>query len=152
MEGILGGTVESGSADERSPELITLPQQPGTVFKASIWGMSFLWTLVVSTVLGLWLMWVPTVRGSAKPVADIEHLGGALLVTVSVITMGEVLRAGRYLNVLLGLIVACLPWFLEGGTAAGQINDLIVGLIVAALALPRGPKTEQYGLWEPYVV
>jgi hypothetical protein len=146
-----GGTVEGGGSDDRSPELLTLPQQPWTVFKASIWGMSFPWTLVASTGLGLWLMFVPSVLSSGKPMADIEHLGGALIVTVSVITMGEVLRVGRYLNVLLGLSVAGAAWLLEGGTAAGQINDLIVGLIVAALATPRGPKKERYGLWDPYV-
>jgi hypothetical protein len=65
--------------------------------------------------------------------------------------MGEVVRLGRYLNVLLGLLVAGLPWLLGGATEAGQINDLIVGLSVVALAIPRGPKQEQYGLWEPYV-
>jgi hypothetical protein len=147
-----GGTVEGGGTDDRSPELVSFPQQSWTVFKASIWGMSFPWTLVVSTVLGLWLMVTPTLLGSTKPIADLNHLGGALMVTVSVITMGEVMRAGRYLNVLLGLMVAGLPWVLHGSTAAGQINDLMVGLVVAALAIPRGPQKEQYGLWNPYVV
>ena len=61
------------------------------------------------------------------------------------------MRMGRYLNVLLGLMVAGLPWVLGGATEAGQINDLMVGLLVAVLAIPRGPKQEQYGLWEPYV-
>lgn len=54
-----GGTVAGGGSGDRSPELITLPQQPWTVFKASIWGMSFPRTLVVSTALDLWLMVVP---------------------------------------------------------------------------------------------
>lgn len=38
--------------DKRSPQLTEFSQQPGKVFKASIWGMSFPWTLVVSTLLG----------------------------------------------------------------------------------------------------
>jgi hypothetical protein len=146
-----GGAAEDGASDERSPELMSLPQQPWTVFKALIWGMSFPWTLVVSAALGVWLMVVPAVLGNTKPVADIDHLVGALIVTVSVISMGEVLRMGRYLNVLLGLLVAGLPWLLGGATEAGQINDLIVGLLVAVLAIPRGQKQERYGLWEPYV-
>ena len=50
---------------------------------------------------------------------------------------------------LLGLMVAGLPWMLGGATEAGQINDLIVGLLVAVLAIPRGPKQEQYNLWKP---
>jgi hypothetical protein len=96
-------------------------------------------------------MVVPTVLGNVKSMADIDHLGGALIVTVSAISMGEVMRIGRYLNVLLGLIVAGLPWLLGGATEVGQINDLIVGLLVVALAISRGPKQERYGLREPYV-
>jgi hypothetical protein len=114
--------------------------------------MSAPWTLVVSALLGLWLMFVPAVLGIAAPLAHIDHLGGALLITVSVITMGEVVRVGRYANVLLGLVVAGAPWILGGGTIADQVNDLIVGLAVAMLAIPRGLKTERYGLWDQYVV
>jgi len=36
-----GGTVEGRGTDDRSPELISFPQQPWMVFKASIWGMIF---------------------------------------------------------------------------------------------------------------
>ena len=80
------------------------------------------------------------------------HLGGSLIVVTSVITMGEVLRAGRYLNVLLGLAVAVLPWVLGGGALTGALIGLVAGLAVAGLALPRGPKRERYGLWDTYVV
>lgn len=31
-----------------------------------------------------------------------------------------------------------------------NISSAITGLIVAALAIPRGPKTENYGLWNKY--
>jgi hypothetical protein len=147
-----GGTVEGGGPDERSPELVHLPERPWQVFQASIWGMSAPWTLVISMLLGLWLMFVPTALGNATPLAHIDHLAGALIVTVSVVAMGEVVRALRYLNGLLGLGVAVLPWVLGGGTTAGQVNDLLVGLAVIALAMPQGPKTERYGQWDPYVM
>jgi hypothetical protein len=147
-----GGSPEGSTPDERSPELIELPERFGTVCQASLWGMSFPWTLVVSAVLGIWLMAAPGVFGLAQWAAHINHLGGALVLVVAVISMGEVLRAGRYVNVLLGLMVAVLPWFLDGGTWPGQAQGLIVGLLTAGLALPRGPQTEHYGLWDKYVV
>ncbi len=148
-----GGPVDEGDApDERSPELASLPERPGRVFRASIWGMSFPWTLVLSAVLGVGLMAVPGTLGAEKPTATVFHLGGALVVVTSVVCLGEVVRAGRYLNVPLGLGVAALPWFLGGGALAAQLTALAVGLLVAALALPRGPKTERYGLWDRYVV
>lgn len=146
-----GGEPGRSTQDDRSPMLMALPEKPGKVFLASIWGMSFPWTLTASTVLGVWLMFAPTVFGVEKPAANVGHLGGAWIVTVSVIAMGEVLRLGRWLNVPLGLGVALLPWLIDGSTTAGAINATAVGLLVAALAIPRGPKTERYGLWDKYV-
>ncbi|MGC1272239.1 MAG: hypothetical protein WBC44_00925 [Planctomycetaceae bacterium] len=113
--------------------------------------MSFPWTLVASAALGVWLMFAPTVFGTDKPAANVGHLGGAWIVTVSVISMGEVLRLGRWLNVLLGLGVAVLPWLLDGATTTGSINATAAGVLIVALAIPRGPKTETYGLWDKYV-
>lgn len=147
-----GGPAEGSRPDERTPGMATLPEQPGEVAAASIWGMSFPWTLVVSAALGTWLMFSPWVFGLQGRAADLDHLAGSLVVVVAVVSMGEVLRAGRWLNVLLGLALAALPWVLEGGTTAGAVNGLVAGALVAVLALPRGPKTERYGSWDRFVV
>jgi hypothetical protein len=113
--------------------------------------MSFPKTLAGSALLGIWLMFSPWAFGTTAPAAHIDHLAGALVVTVSIICMGEVVRIGRHLNVLLGLTVAAAPWFLDGAPPAARINDLVVGLASVALALPRGPITESYGSWDRYV-
>ncbi len=146
-----GGSVTEGTPDERTTPLMAFPQKPWSVFKASIWGMSFPWTLVAAGVVGVWLMFTPAVFGTGKPVADIEHLGGALILTVSVISMGEVVRAGRYLNCLLGALLAISPWLLDGGVPAAQINDVVAGVVVIALSLPRGTVRERYGAWNRLV-
>lgn len=147
-----GGTPEGSTQDKRSPGLMTLPQHPWRVFKASLWGMSFPWMLVVATAVGIWLMFSPTVFGIETPASHIDHLAGALIVTVSVISMGEVVRQGRYLNVLLGLIVVVVPWFLSGGSVLSHINGAVAGLIVIALSIPRGKITEKFGPWDAYIV
>lgn len=147
-----GGPPEGSTPDERSPALASLPEQPGAVLRASLWGMSVPWTLAVSAALGIWMMFAPWVFGLTGWAAHLDHLAGALVVVAAVIALGEVVRACRYLNVLLGLALAGLPWFLEGGTTAGAVNGLVVGLAVAALALPRGPKQERYGSWDRFVV
>lgn len=146
-----GGPPEGSHPDERSPELASLPEQPGTVYEASIWGMSFPWTLTLATALGVWLLFAPGVLGIEKPAANVAYIGGSLVIVTAVTAMGEVVRALRYFIVPVGLAVAVLPWFLDGGATAGRVNALVVGLAVAALALPRGPKTEDYGLWDRYV-
>ncbi len=146
-----GGSPEGSHPDERSPELMSLPQQPGKVYEASIWGMSFPWTLTLATALGIWLLFAPGVLGVAKPAANVSYIGGSLAIMVAVIAMAEVVRRLRYALLPIGLALAVLPWFLDGGTTVGRINALIVGLIFVGLAFPRGPKTEQYGLWDRYV-
>ncbi len=148
-----GGAPIAQNMDERSPELMRLPASPWKVFKASIWGMSFPWTLVVSSLLGIWLMFAPAVFGVATKAtaADVNHLGGSLIIVVAVICMGEVLRRGRYLNVLLGLGVAIVPWFVQDSNLALNISSAVAGLAVAALSIPLGTVKEKYGLWDQYV-
>lgn len=148
-----GGQATDCSSDDRSPALIELPDRPWTVFLASIWGMSFPWTLVATTLLGIVLMFCPNwydidIHTRA---ADISHLGGALIVTVSVISMGEVIRLGRYLNLVLALLIAVGPWFANGTTTGFAIVNSLVGVSVFVLSIPRGPKTESYGAWDRYV-
>lgn len=138
--------------DERTPALFDLSEKPGAVTKASVWGMSVPWTLALSAAVGIGLMATPALLGVAKPASAVFHLGGALVVVTSVISMGEVLRVGRYLNVLLGLIVAVGPWLVGGATLAGPFVGSGAGLLVAALALPRGPVRERYGAWDHYIV
>ena len=138
--------------DERTPQLMEFSNNSWKVIKASVWGMSLPGTLVISTVLGLGIMILPSAFGVEikSTVADIGHLGGALIIVTAVICMGEVLRIGRYSNVLLGVGIAILPW-LQAGNTAMSISYSVVGLAVAALSIPRGPKREAYGLWDRFV-
>ena len=148
-----GGAPVGKNKDERSPEIMEFPENPWKVYIASIWGMSFPWTLTVSTILGLWLMFAPAVFGVGieTRAADINHLGGALIVVTAVVAMGEVLRLGRYFNVLIGLAVAVAPWFVQESTLALNISSAVAGLAVTVLSIPRGTKTENYGPWDKYV-
>lgn len=148
-----GAMPEDVGNDERSPELIKLPVKFKDVFNASVWGMSVPWTLLVSTILGLILMFAPGIFNVSieTTIADINHLGGALIVVVSVISMGEVVRRGRYLNILFALVVLIVPWFLPGSDLGLKITSSVIGLALIPLALPRGPKKESYGFWDKYV-
>lgn len=148
-----GGKSFENNSDERSPKLMEFPQKPVKVFMASIRGMSFPWTLVVSTILGIWLIFAPAVfelPTKATP-SDIFHLAGSLIVVVSVICMGEVVRRGRYINILLSLVVGGVPWFLEDSTVILNICGTITALIVAGLSIPTGSITEKYGFWDKHV-
>ncbi|RDV14316.1 vitamin K epoxide reductase, partial [Pontibacter diazotrophicus] len=147
-----GGNIESDAKDE-APDMMEFPQKPGPVYSASIWGVSFPWTLSVATLLGVALVFAPGFFGVGiqETVADVFHLSGSLIVVVSVISMGEPLRICRYGNILLGLAVAVAPWFLDNSSTGLGITGVALGLAVAALALPLGPKTQRYAGWDEYI-
>ncbi len=144
-----GGRADGCQPDERSPRLASLSDRPLPVIASSLWGMSAPWTLVVATAMGLVLMFLPTAFGVAieTRAADVAHLGGALIVTVSVISMGEVVRSGRYLNVLLGAAVAACAWVFSVSLPLAAFS-CILGLLVIVCAFPRGVVRERYGAWD----
>lgn len=148
-----GGNAEGCEMDERSPELVELPERPAAVLKASIWGMSFPWTLWGATLAGLLLMLAPTYFGLdiRTTAADIGHLGGALIVTVSIIAMGEVVRIGRYLNILLGVIVAAGVWITDASSTGYATAATALGVVAILLSIPRGKVLERFGTWDRYV-
>jgi hypothetical protein len=149
-----GGSPAEMNKDERSPQLMQLPNHFAKVLNASVWGMSAPWTLVVSTVLGCGLMALPGNIGLPiqSPMADLNHLCGALIVVVAVISMGEVVRMLRYLNMLAGLALLIITWLINDVHIALKIADTFTGIVIVFLSIPRGIKKEQYGLWDRYVV
>jgi hypothetical protein len=145
----VGGTTGQPNEDKRTP---AYGAPASKMIGPMIWGVTAPWTLLVSAALGIWLMFAPAVFGTQGAAADSDHLVGALIATVAVIVMAEVIRAGRFLNVLLGGWIIAAPWLLSGGSAAARWNDVIAGLVVIALSIPRGPVRERYARWNRLIV
>jgi hypothetical protein len=111
------------------------------------------WTLVASAVLGAWLMFTRLVFGTEPPMADSDHLVGALIVTVAIIAMAEVARPVRFINVAFGLWLIAAPWLLDGAGTVASWSGVLVGFAIVALSLPRGRRSsEHYGSWDKFVV
>lgn len=146
-----GGSAAGSGSDERSPDLHALPRQPGRVLAASLWGMSAPIGLVVAACLGVVLMATPGMLAVTAPAAHVYHLGGALIVVVAVVSMGEVLRRGRVLAVPIAVAVALLPWVLGGAGTGARLVGLGAGIVAAILCLPVGPVRESYGTWNRFV-
>jgi hypothetical protein len=141
----LGGTL-----DESNPD--ATPVRPDVVsVKAMIWGVTLPWNLLVSAALGLWLMASPAVFGSAGRAAHSDHLIGAIVVTVAIISLAEVGRAVRYINVIFGAWFIAAPWLLGGATFGAKGNDVAVGIALIVLSLRRGPIVERYGRWQRFI-
>jgi hypothetical protein len=145
----IGGTLTIENLDERTPHYGAPTKQ---ILPAAAWGVSVPWNLLVSVVIGLWLMFAPAVFGTEGRAADSDHLVGALVTTVAVIVMAEVLRAGRFLNVLFGAWIIAGPWLLSGSPATARWNDVAAGAVLVLLSLPRGPINERYAAWDQLII
>lgn len=125
----------------------------GGTIKSATRGVTVPWTLVGSAAVGLWLMFSRLAFGTEPPMADSDHLVGALIVTVAVMAMAEVARPLRFINVAFGLWLIASPWLLIGAAPLASGASVITGILLIGLSLPRGPRSkEHYGSWDRYVV
>lgn len=91
--------------------------------------------------------------GTEPPMADSDHLVGALIITVAVIAMAEVARPLRFLNIGFGVWLIIAPWFLYGASITASWAGVLIGIMVIVLSLPRGVLSkEHYGNWDRFIV
>ena len=145
-----GGPDVGGGQDRDAGFTAPLMEQAS----AAVRGVTLPWTLVASCVVGAWLMFSRAIFGTTGLLADSDHLVGALVITVAVCAMAEVVRPLRFLNLPFGLWLVAAPWLLaDGAGTAAAWNDIACGLLIAGLSLPRGRRSaEHYGAWDRYVV
>ena len=146
-----GGEAGDAEIDKRSPEMLSFPERPGAVVKSSLWGFSSPWTLSACAVLGMGIMFLPSLFETPKTTSNIFHLGGALVITFSVIAMGEIIRSLRFLNLPLAAIIGVGPFFIESLSGAGLYVAAILSALIAFLSLPRGVVKESFGPWDKYI-
>lgn len=143
-----GGGLSEETEDAPDPDPnATLP----VLWPEMVRGVSLPWMLLLSTMIGTWLFFAPAVLGTGGHAANNIYLTAALVVTVSVVALAEVARIVRFANVPLGLWVALAAWVFADVTLAGKIAYTVTGLLLAALAIPRGPVRERYGGWERWI-
>ena len=127
---------------ERGPRAIVADMLSG--------GMTFPWTLMASLGLGFLLMLSPLVFPWGGGVAAVNHIVGALVITVSVTALAPVARMGRFLNLLLGIVLLFAP-LVAGAGWAGLVVSALCGLALIALSIPRGTVRNSYGSWDTFI-
>ncbi|MGH2403063.1 MAG: vitamin K epoxide reductase family protein, partial [bacterium] len=141
-----GGTMPERIAD------VGLARHDMGGWREIFWGTTLPWNLILSALLGAWLMASPDLFNTTGGAADSDHLLGALVVVTAVLAMTEVARAVRFLNIPLALAIIAAPWLLGGASLAAGLNDLVAGALIIGLSLPRGRISNRYGGWNPYIV
>jgi hypothetical protein len=153
-----GGKAQ-GSKDGRSLHL-----KGFHIFKSMTWGVTVPLNLLLTILIGVWMLCVPNALGIIGLSADGCYIIGALTIVFSIIGMAEVTRAIRYINILLGVGVIALPWVLTPTECSAvnqplplhcesfMWNGIITGALLILLSLPRGRIKESYGSWNYFIV
>ena len=116
-------------------------------------GVTFPWTLAASVLLGIVMMASPLAFGTVAPLYFSDHVLGCLVIMVAVTAMAEVVRPVRFMNALLGACIVASPFLLDGGTGAATMANVVIGLALVGLSLPRGARSdEHYGGWDRAIV
>ncbi len=116
-------------------------------------GVTIPWTLVLCAALGTVLMFTRILFGTVPPMADSDHLVGAMILTIAVIAMAEVARPLRLLNIPFGVWLVLAPWWLAGANTVAAGAGVVIGIAIIAASLPRGVRSdEHYGAWDRFIV
>lgn len=114
-----GGEAPGAQDDKRTPPL---DAPLWTVLRSAFWGVTLPWNLIASMACGVWLMFSET---------PLDVVCGALSIVVAALATAEVARKVRWVNVALGVVLA--------------VSGVPVGVLVALLAVRRGPVRETTG-------
>lgn len=113
-------------------------------------GVSLPWNLVLSGVIGTWLLFTRLSVGAAGDMADVDHAIGFMVLTTISIAAAEPTRAVRYLNMLFGAALIAAPFSL-GASSLGMANGIACGIALILLSRPRGAILQRYGTWDRWI-
>jgi len=143
-----GGPVDGGQED-RSNGLASAR----AFWSDALRGVTVPWTLAASFWIGAVLMLTRLFFETSGPMADSDHVVGALVITVAVIATAETARPLRLFNLAFGAWLVAAPFLLDGETLLGASASVVLGIALAALSLPRGPRSrEHYAGWDRFVL
>ena len=144
-----GDAMEAGSDDTAKG----LGAPIGEMIAEASRGVTLPVNLLLSCAIGVWLMFTRITLGAFGATANSDHLIGALIVTFSIIAFAEVARAARFINIVFGIWLIAAPWLLAGIASPLAIwSGVISGVLLIALAMPRGRIENSYASWDRYVV
>ncbi|MCH9625233.1 MAG: hypothetical protein S4CHLAM123_04030 [Chlamydiales bacterium] len=143
-----GSQYSEDSVDTRTP---TFNQSAWKVIKGMFWGVTLPWNLVLTALIGVWILFSDNVLGVTGLLGDVTDVCGALTVVFSITSWAEVIRPFRFINMFIMLCYGIAPFVLPGATPTVMWHSVIVAAVVIILSIFRGKVKEKYGNWDKLI-
>jgi hypothetical protein len=119
----------------------------GEILQRTSRGVSLRWNLILCALIGVGLMLSPYLFAFSGKMADIDHLFGALAVVIAILSLAEVIRILRVMNVFLGVLLLVLSLIFSDKI----LIHISLAVFLILLSFPRGGIKEQYGSWQKMI-
>lgn len=136
------------SVDTRTPPFA---HSLGRIFSAMRWGITVPWNLILTALIGVWLLFANEILGFKGILAAVTDVCGALIIVFSVISWAEVIRAFRFINILISAIFVLAAFVLPGTSQFIIIHSIVIAVVVSGLSIFKGKIREKYGSWDKYI-
>lgn len=103
-----------------------------------------MWAQISNIILGLFLMFAPSIWSFDKATSDHHYIIGPLIITNAIIALWEFNRGVRWLNVLIGAWMLLSPFVLGTSGVAATI-DVISAILLMLFSLFKGRVKHRYG-------
>jgi len=114
-------------------------------------GISLPWNLLLCILIGVWLMFTRITLDSSGGMANMDHLIGSLIITVTVTALAETVRAIRFLNFLFALALLITP-FVYGVDISATLASILSGVLLFLFSIPKGKIKSSYGSWDKWII
>lgn len=104
-----------------------------------------MWSQIMMTLLGIWLMIAPAAFGLVKKIADNDRIIGPLIASFSIIAIWECTRNVRFVNIPLAIWLLLAPWIFDYRNVTGTLNDCAVAILIIALCFVKPARKHRFG-------
>jgi len=104
--------------------------------------------LMASIGVGGWLMFSPTLFAIGKPASGLIYFSSALILTFAIIALSEIARPVRFLNIIVGTILAVGIWLIAGSSLEARWVVTLSSFAILVLSFPKGKFRKHFGSYD----
>lgn len=148
----VGDSDEINKKDKIEKNVDNFEQSPRVILKEMLTGgISIPWSLFICLLIGIWLMLARITLGTVGSLANVDHLIGSIVVTITITAFAEVMRPIRFLNLILAALLLIVTLVYEA-SMLDIVTNIILAMVLFIFSLPRGKIRDAYGVWNKFII